>query len=519
MAQAAEPQILINDSVESHSTDSIADSPTTPTKSVAGKIGANHNLFMINMDSPPKLKNQNKTAPINLTASTTASSTKVIESLHEQIDTLTNTNLQLTIQSHGLLEKLDSAQQKESQLQENISSLKHENENVNSMLNRKTRRLKDVEEELASLKKKVDFMVEENESLKEKFQMSSETEVKLNSQIELYKSQYDAVVDSQQYYRDHYNKEVSELKEQIEILKKSQITQLQKITDHHNLMDEKLNNFDTKHASLHEAQEKRLELLDVKCQEAITDLDLPSWIELYKKTKSTFVEYSNEMEIEVSDKFKDIARDQTLTALEGKFNNVSEEQNQTIPNSNGTIRNNKQRESFVHRSSMFFSEENNNYKPTNTNRNILKNHSIHNNYFLNNNSNSHVSSVINPKMGNNSNTNGNNTIKRKSFYGASMPLANVTNSHNGGTQSSLPGIKRSGSVKRANMNRRSVSASDKNNMPNTQRHSTFNPATASHRRSQTATFIAPQIANSMPSQANNGGTGGFRKNRGSMMFQ
>ena len=76
----------------------------TPTKVVSpSKLSMNHGHFIANLDLQ---ESPSKTAT---SATGNYSSTRVIESLHRQIDELTNTNLKITSQCHQLVTELESS--------------------------------------------------------------------------------------------------------------------------------------------------------------------------------------------------------------------------------------------------------------------------------------------------------------------------------------------------------------------------------------------------------------------------
>ncbi|GAV53442.1 hypothetical protein ZYGR_0AI07260 [Zygosaccharomyces rouxii] len=294
------------------------------------KLAPNHSIFMasINRGSPAGKKNGesavvgmgSQAARDNSTPKQNGSmlSTRVIESLHDQIDTLTSTNLQLTVQSKNLLDKLDTAQQKESKLLENSASLKHENENLVSMLNRKTRKLKDVEEELASYKKNHDSLEEEKTALQKKWENSSNEEATLRQQMEMVQAQYDALVDSHQYYKSHYGSQISTLSDQLENLKLEQRNYAQRVSEEADSFDVKLLEYDSKHTNLQQAEEARVKYLESRCDVLTQQLDLPSWVQLYRESKNMVLEYAEKMKLKVPTEFETLIQDPELTALEAK---------------------------------------------------------------------------------------------------------------------------------------------------------------------------------------------------------
>lgn len=276
------------------------------------KLAPNHAIFMANIDSSPTKRKE------ELCNGNSSSSTKVIENLHEQIDTLTNTNLQLTVQSHSLLDKLETAQQRESKLLENTASLKHENENIASMLNRKSRKLRDVEDDYEKLKKIYDELSCEKSELEKKFQSTSDKEKSLEQQVEMFRVQYDALVDSQDYYKEHYSSEVRKLKEQLGSLKKEQHSQLERHSADMDLLSEKLSEFDVKSDTIQQLEKDRLTHLEGKCDDMVNQLDLNAWVNLYKESARTLLDYAEKMNITLPQQFHQLTQDPDLAALDAE---------------------------------------------------------------------------------------------------------------------------------------------------------------------------------------------------------
>lgn len=292
------------------------------------KLAPNHSIFMasINTGSPASKKNGEIGGAKEVSTpkqNGTTSSTRVIESLHEQMDTLTSTNLQLTVQSKNLLEKLDAAQQKESKLLENSASLKHENENLVSMLNRKTRRLKDVEEELVKYKESQNSLIQEKTALQEKWENSSSEEKILRQQMEMIRAQYDALVDSHRYYKGYYGSQINILNEQLENLKVEQRNHVQRVSEKANILDVKLLEFDSKYDNLQSLEEARMKYLESKCNDMSKKLDLPSWINLYRESKTMVLEFAEKMKLAVPADFQNMIEDPELTSLEAKTQSSS----------------------------------------------------------------------------------------------------------------------------------------------------------------------------------------------------
>lgn len=283
----------------------------TPGASPA-KLAPNHTLFMANIDKSPSRRKEDHHNGGG------SSSTKVIENLHEQIDTLTNTNLQLTLQSNNLLNRLEVAQQREAKLLETTASLKHENENVESMLNRKSRKLKELEVEFANLRQNYDTLLKEKTELQDRARDTSDRESKLKQENEMVKVQYDALVDSQDYYKKHYSSELDTLREQLDSLKQDQRRQLEQSRADESLLDAKLSQFEAKHGNMKELEDARVLHLESKCNDIVGQLDLPSWFTLYKESKSMLLKYASEMNIKLPEDLDQTLQDAGLESLEFK---------------------------------------------------------------------------------------------------------------------------------------------------------------------------------------------------------
>ncbi|QLL31329.1 hypothetical protein HG536_0B01920 [Torulaspora globosa] len=281
----------------------------TPGASAA-KLAPNHTIFMANIDSSPSRRKEDRNNGGG------SSSTRVIENLHDQIDTLTSTNLQLTLQSNNLLSRLEAAQQREAKLLETTASLRHENENVASMLNRKSRKLKDLEDDFVKLDEKYNSLLKDKADLEDRVRDTSEKESKLKQEIEMVKAQYDALVDSQDYYRKHYTSELDTLRGQLDLLKQEQRRRLEQSKAEEALLDTKLSEFETKCENWKGLDDARLSHLESKCNDIVSQLDLPAWINLYKESKNMLLKCGQEMNIKIPEDLERTMQDPSMTSLE-----------------------------------------------------------------------------------------------------------------------------------------------------------------------------------------------------------
>lgn len=290
------------------------------------KLAPTHSLFMASIDSSPTRKRNVGDVQMNDGVATGngngganfRSSTRVIESLHDQIDTLTNTNLQLTIQSNNLLNKLENAQQRESKLLESTSSLKHENDNLGSMLNRKTRKVKELEEELGKIRLEYKSALHEKSQLEEQWEHTNENEKYMEQKMEMIQAQYDGLVDSQKYYKAHYKSQLGELQEEVEKLKNEQINYLEGTSREGGFVDLKLQEFDSKYENLQQMEQMRLQFLNDKCDSILKQFDLESWLALYKESKKMALTYAERMGLDLPGKFLSYIEDPILVDLESR---------------------------------------------------------------------------------------------------------------------------------------------------------------------------------------------------------
>lgn len=167
------------------------------TQTSSSKLAPHHNIFMANLESSPT-KDRN-------TSSQNASSSRVIESLHDQIDMLTKTNLQLT--THRVLNKskLELAQSKESKLDLLNLLLKNENENLNSYKLSFLFFVKELEKDYSELSNRYNEQKEKMDQLSKLAKNSSAIEQSCSLFNVLLEVNYNSLLESQNLYRDHYS--------------------------------------------------------------------------------------------------------------------------------------------------------------------------------------------------------------------------------------------------------------------------------------------------------------------------
>ncbi|CCD22652.1 uncharacterized protein NDAI_0A04970 [Naumovozyma dairenensis CBS 421] len=288
-----------------------------------------------NGGSPLKLQIHND-APMSTSTSTSpsqipngSSSTRIIETLHDKVDDLTKTNIQLTLQSQNLLGKLENYQSRSTKLNESLSVLKHEHDNLTSMINRKQRKLNDIENELEKLQQNYEKIHTENDSSSSKYDDFDQVEKNLQSEIENLQTQYDSLLQSQIHYKDHYSMELNSIISQINELKSKRKEQLQnqlnkesnKLQQLHDIIN-KITSIESGHSMGVDAMTKQTyKNLQQQYTDAIAKLSLNSWVLIYQQSKNSLLhfnnsKYLNQLQVALPQDCRDIMNDPILVDLE-----------------------------------------------------------------------------------------------------------------------------------------------------------------------------------------------------------
>lgn len=169
-----------------------------------------------------------KSGRVSYSPNKSSSSTRVIESLHRQIDELKLELLDTKSRNEELKKKNEIVQKRRDQLVEQLSNAKHDNEVVSSMLDRKERRVADLEEQLQNVSSCADDYKWKFKNLETRCDKLRENESRAVSELERIKIAYDIIVASQKEYRSHYDAQVKELKKKLEEYISDKDTMLQK---------------------------------------------------------------------------------------------------------------------------------------------------------------------------------------------------------------------------------------------------------------------------------------------------
>lgn len=176
-----------------------------------------------------------------------ASTSRVIDSLHSQIDDLKN-ELELLKVSHAEYKKkhLILATKNDS-LVDQLANCKHENDMVNALLKRKERRVSDLESELEDVAATADSLKHSVKNYKIRCENLQESSATTTAETERLKISYDALLVSQAEYKRHYQDEIVKLAAQLDSYK---LESAQNMADLANKLDSNDKDSDTLFESL-----------------------------------------------------------------------------------------------------------------------------------------------------------------------------------------------------------------------------------------------------------------------------
>lgn len=151
---------------------------------------------------------------------TNRSTSKVIDSLHSQIDEL-RSELELLKLSHNDHKKRNTLlSTKNDSLVDQLANYKHENDMINALLKRKERRIADLEEEFDLLNSESESLKLSVKNYKIRCENLQESLASSAAEFERLKIAYDAIVAAQSEYKRHYLEEVAQLTNELSSYKK-----------------------------------------------------------------------------------------------------------------------------------------------------------------------------------------------------------------------------------------------------------------------------------------------------------
>ncbi|GMM54288.1 She3 protein [Maudiozyma humilis] len=272
------------------------------------KLAPHHSIFMANLQRSPTAKGS---ALFSETPG--SSSTKVIESLHEQIDVLSRTNLQLSTQSQGLLSKLEDTQDREGRLVKSLSGLKNENETLKSLLTRESDHLKDLESSLTDLNEQCNALNRHNKEMRAKISSNSHGGSSLDEELLMVQAQYSSLLEAQEMARSHYDAEIARLKEELQELTAQHAQTADRFEGDSQRLTDAIAELSLGNREFQEMYRAQSDAVDGAFQRALeygpgTQLDNPA--EQYNSLKQELVDIGAEMDIATVE--RDIADMQTV---------------------------------------------------------------------------------------------------------------------------------------------------------------------------------------------------------------
>ena len=144
---------------------------------------------------------------------------RVIDSLHSEIDDLKNELEQTRISADDYKKKYTLLVKKNDSIVDQLANAKHENDMINALLKRKERRIADLEDQYNELSSTNESLQLNNKNLKIRCENLTESSASSTAEYERLKIAYDALIASQHEYKKHYQNEVSNLASQLESYK------------------------------------------------------------------------------------------------------------------------------------------------------------------------------------------------------------------------------------------------------------------------------------------------------------
>ncbi|GEQ71939.1 hypothetical protein JCM33374_g5625 [Metschnikowia sp. JCM 33374] len=147
------------------------------------------------------------------------STSKVIDSLHSQIDSLKHEMEVIKISCSDYKKKSNILASKNDSLVDQLANCKHENDMVNALLKRKERRIVDLESEFGDLSSESESAKLAMKNYKIRCENLENSSASSTAEFERLKISYDALMASQHEYKRHYQEELTKLTTQFETFK------------------------------------------------------------------------------------------------------------------------------------------------------------------------------------------------------------------------------------------------------------------------------------------------------------
>lgn len=164
-------------------------------------------------------------------------SSKVIDSLHGEIDQLKEELENVKTSNNNYKKKYELANKKNELYIDQLANAKHENDMINALLKRKERRILDLETEHGDLISNNDQLKMNNKNMKIRCDNLQELSASSTAEFERLKIAYDALTASQLEYKRHYESEVLKLNENFKKFKLEYLNKYEQLVANFNNND------------------------------------------------------------------------------------------------------------------------------------------------------------------------------------------------------------------------------------------------------------------------------------------
>lgn len=160
------------------------------------------------------------------------------------MDTLSNTNLQLTSQYQEVLKKLQDAVDREAEWSETVSKLQVHNREINTALEDKTAELKECDNHLLAIKKEYEQITTENSKLASDYKELSKSLGSLRGQYAKSKIRKNILQSLQEEYKQACNDEIESVRNNLDMVESKighynsdEMQKLDDILDAHSVLE------------------------------------------------------------------------------------------------------------------------------------------------------------------------------------------------------------------------------------------------------------------------------------------
>lgn len=164
-------------------------------------------------------------------------SSKVIDSLHSEIDQLKEELESVKASNNNYKKKYELANQKNDLYIDQLANAKHENDMINALLKRKERRILDLETEHGDLIANNENLKLNNKNMKIRCDNLQELSATSTAEFERLKIAYDALTASQLEYKKHYESEFLKLNENFKKFKLEYLNKYEQLLSNFNNND------------------------------------------------------------------------------------------------------------------------------------------------------------------------------------------------------------------------------------------------------------------------------------------